>query len=77
MYYATVKHHSTTGVWGEIKANSLTDAKRKASLEYGKGYLNHEIHLIKLSTEEAAQNRFNDIPPHVKVIGGSGWTFRG
>jgi hypothetical protein len=72
-YFATVKHHSVIGYWTEIEATSLTDAKRKATKDYGNGYHDHIINLVECENTPPT-GMLNDIPAHCKVIGSSeGW----
>lgn len=74
-YYATLKHHSIIGYWAEIKATTLSDAKRKATMEYGKGYIGHVINLVECADKDA--DRVNDIPPYIKIIGDDKWSYTG
>ena len=63
-FYATLKHHSTTGYWEKLTAKTLSSAKREATARFGGGYIGHEIHLA--ASEDTS--RLNDLPVWVKVI---------
>lgn len=67
-YYAVVTHNSVQNVWEEIKANSLTGAKRKASAEFGSGYTGHVINLVECNNG-IDEKRLNDLPTYTKVTG--------
>ena len=70
-YYATVKHHSITGTWEELKATSLTAAKREATKMFGSGYIGHRIFLIERA--ETSKTSLNGIPAWTKTIGNNKW----
>lgn len=70
-YYATVKHHSITGTWEELKATSLTAAKREATRMFGSGYIGHRIFLVEKPCSYG--ENLNNIPAWTKIIGINKW----
>ena len=73
MYYATQKHHSMVNRWEELRATTLTGAKREASKRFGGGLHGSVIHLIDATEEEFRSGQINDLSAWTKIIPAGKW----
>ena len=66
-YYATVKSNNSVSKWEKIEAKNATQAKRKAGIEFGGGYIGDMILLAEVHPDFDA-SRLNDIVYFRKAV---------